>query len=304
MTFLWFLCAATPPLLHALSAIMDQYVIREHASGSPLLFLSFSGFVCIPVAIVLAFITPMASNLDVTTVFWIILSGWLFSACCIPYVYAMEDADAHEFTPVFQSAPIFVALFSWLFWGEVLTPTQLLGGLVVILAAASSMTDWRALTFKARPFFLILLAMVFYALFVACLRSVAIELSWLQITFWLCMSWSLLPFILMAFFPSVRRLVVKRLIDTRGRIILYASGQEIADVGANAARAAALGFAAVPAAVTDLVGGLQVIFALFFGFLAARMIPTLYTFTLTRRELLYKICCFVALMGGLALVVR
>ncbi len=303
MTFLWFLCATLPPLFHAMSNVIDQYVIREHTSGSPLLFLSFSGFICLPIAMVIALFIPVFDEVTAMQAGWIIVAAWLFSACCIPYVYAMEDADAHEFTPVFQTAPILVAILGWIFLGETLTVFQIMGGMVVIFAAAASMVDFKHFKFKARPFFLILLAMIFYAGFVMFLRPVALEMPWLQLTFWMCVGWTLMPIFISAVFPDIRRALVHKLIDTRGRVVLYSAGQEIADVAANAARTAALGFAAVPAAVTDLVGGLQVIFSLIISYVAARFIPHLFKFDLSRRVLAYKLICFVVMMVGLWMVI-
>lgn len=187
MTWFWFLCAAAPAFLHALSNIVDQYVIREHTSGSPLLFLSFSGFVCLPVALAIYPLIPAVDAPSLGQAFWIMGAAWLFSACCIPYVYAMKDADAHEFVAVFQAAPVFVALLGYLFLGEILAPLQMLGGLVVILAAASSMVDFRRIHFKPKPFFLILLAMFIYAIFVLVLRAITGDLSWITLTFLLCL---------------------------------------------------------------------------------------------------------------------
>jgi hypothetical protein len=165
------------------------------------------------------------------------------------------------------------------------------------------MIDLRRIHFKAKPFFLILFGMFIYAVFVLVLRAIAGDLSWITLTFWLCLGWTMLPLLICTLSPSICRAMYHKIVETRGKIFGYTASQEIADVGANAARAAALGFAAVPAAVTDLVGGLQVIFALIFGFFAARLLPSVYTFTLTRREILYKISCFAVMMVGLALVV-
>ena len=303
MTWLWFLCAAAPALFHAISAMIDQYVIREHTSGSPLLFLSFSGFVCLPIAVIIALFIPVFDGITAMQAGWIITAALLFSACCIPYVYAMEDADAHEITPVFQTSPIFVAVFGWIFLGETLTIYQMIGGVIVIIAAAASMIDFKHFKFKARPFFLILLGMIFYAAFVMVLRPVAIDRHWLQLTFWMCVGWTLVPVFISVLFPDIRRVLVSKLIATRGRVILYSSGQEIADVAANATRAAALGFAAIPAAVTDLVGGLQVVFALMVSFVAARIIPSIYQFDLSWRAVIYKLGCFVVMMVGLMMVI-
>lgn len=303
MTVLWFLFAAAPALFHAISCTIDQYVIRHHTSGSPLLFLSFSGFVCFPIAIIISLFIPVFDGITTTQACWIIIAAWLFSACCIPYVYAMEDADAHEFTPVFQTSPIFVALFGWAFLGETLTVIQMVGGVIVIMASAASMVDFKHVKFKSRPFFLILLGMVFYAAFIMFLRPVSMNIPWLQMTFWMCVGWTFVPVIISVLFPNIRRALIDKLVQTRGRVVLYSSGQEIADVAANATRAAALGFAAIPAAITDLVGALQVVFALIASYIAAKMIPSVYQFDLSRRVVIYKLGCFIVMMGGLMMVI-
>jgi uncharacterized membrane protein len=303
LTLIWLLCALAPGLFHALSNLVDQYVIREHTSGSPFLFLAFSGFVCFPIAVMIYPFIPAADPLIWTQGLWIIMCAWLFSACCVPYVYAMEHADAHEFTPVFQTSPVFVAIFGWVWFGETLTIWQIIGGITVIAAAAASMMNWRHFHFKAYPFFLIVLAMIFYAGFVIALRAIAPDLSWVTVTFWLCIGWTLLPIIMFIIAPPIRRAMMEKIIQTRGRILGYSATQEIADVAANTARTAALGFAAVPAAVTDLMGSLQVIFALVFSYIAARLIPSIYTFDLAPYEIIHKLLCFGIMVAGLWVVI-
>lgn len=304
MTLIWLLCALAPPLFHALSSLVDQYVIREHTSGSPFLFLAFSGFVCLPIAALLYPFIPVSDPLLLGQGLWLILCAWLFSACCVPYVYAMEHADAHEFTPVFQTSPVFVAIFGWAWFGETLTIWQIIGGITVIMAAAASMMNWRHFHFKAYPFFLIVLAMIFYAGFVITLRAIAPDLSWITISFWLCIGWTLLPLFMFIISPSLRHGMIAKVIQTRGRILGYSATQEIADVAANASRAAALGFATVPAAVTDLMGSMQVVFALAFSYIAARLVPSIYAFDLSGRDIAYKLLCFILMLGGLWVVIR
>ncbi len=302
MTIVWFLCALAPGFLHALSSLADQYVIREHTSDSPLLFLSFSGFVCFPIALLIYPFIPATDPFDLTQGLKVMGIAWLFSACCIPYVYAMADADAHEFTPVFQTAPIFVALFAWVLFGETLTISQILGGLIVILASASSMMNWRQFHFQRRPFFLIVLAMILYACFVVALRAVASDLSWITISFWSCLGWVALPIIIMILSQKIRHEVRTKIQDTKGKILGYTAIQEIADVAANTSRTAALGVALVPAAITDIMGSFQVVFVLFLSYIAAKLVPSVYSFSLTRREVSYKLGCFALMLAGLWLL--
>jgi hypothetical protein len=232
------------------------------------------------------------------------MAAVVFSLASIPYLYALEDEDAHAFTPVFLVAPVMVALLGYIFLGETLTLAQAVGGVVVIGGAAASMTDWHRLHFKARPFWLIVLCMAIYAVYVILLRSVAPDVHWLHATFWLCMGWAALSGLVIVVSGATRRLLIAKIRATRGAIFSSTVFQETADVAANSARTVALGFAAVPVAVTDLLGGFEIVFALVFGAMAARIMPSVFTFTLTRRELLYKIACFVVMMMGLGLVVR
>lgn len=74
MTFIWFLCALAPSLLHSISNTVDQYVVRHQLGGSVLSFLALSGVICLPVAIILYPFIAGAPDLQWGTGVWLIIA--------------------------------------------------------------------------------------------------------------------------------------------------------------------------------------------------------------------------------------
>jgi drug/metabolite transporter (DMT)-like permease len=302
MTLTWFLCAIAPPFFYCISNLIDQYIVRHHVAGSPASFLALSGLTCLPV--LLCLIPWMATHgpVDMHQGLWVMGTASLFSGAVIPYFYAIEQDDSHQFIAVYQTVPVFVCLLSYLLLGETLSVPQLIGGGIVIAASMASMINIRELVFKTRPFALILLSSVLFAGYTVALRSVAPDLHWLSITFWLCCGWFLMGCCIVTLAPRLRHSLSRRFIDTRGRVFSLSALQEFADVAASAFLVMALAYSAVPAGITGLMGETQPFIAVPLGFLAAKLIPAVYTFDVTRGQLLQKSLCFVVALLGLAMV--
>lgn len=302
MTLTWLIFAALPPLLHSLSNLVDQYIIRIHTAKSPAAFIALAGVSCLPLLLCLGPWVFATQSVTVIDALLVMVAALFFSACVVPYFHAIAEDDAHTAVPVFQTAPVFVAALSWITLGETLNIPQMIGGVIVVLAAAASLIDLHHIQFKTRPFVLITLSSILYACFVVILRSVAPDMDWMMVTFWLCTAWFLLGVGILSVARGMRTALWVRMRQTKGRLYALSTWQEFADVGASASLVAALAFTAVPAAITELVGGLQPFFITLFCFLAARVMPAVYTFDASRKVLIQKGICFIAMIFGLALV--
>lgn len=304
MTLIWFLCALLPAAFWALSNIFDQYVTRHYCADSPSSFVAIAGIASGPVAILLlpfvlqetTLLMPFVAGLSMIAALFFSLALW-------PYFYALAAEDAHAITPLIQINIFIVAVLAWIFLDETLTLVQLVGGTIMFLAATLSMRPQKTIKWPLRPILYILAAAFSWALFNFLLRLIPEYVHWSVVTFWICIAWCLLSLVLCAS-GSRRREVIRILRLDHGRAFGLNFIQQVGDIGAATARAVALSFAVVPAAITVVIGGgTHPFFALLFGFLAARLVPSVYTFTLTRRDVAYKLLCFAVMMAGLWLVV-
>ena len=74
-----------------------------------------------------------------TPPFWAsaLFCGVVASAICITgQMWAMQRANATRAALIFALEPVFAALFAWLWHGEVLKPSEALGGVLIVLATA------------------------------------------------------------------------------------------------------------------------------------------------------------------------
>lgn len=60
------------------------------------------------------------------------MNGMLFLASLVPYLYALRISDTSTVVPIFQSIPLFALVLGYVFLGEVVTITQLIGVFLVI----------------------------------------------------------------------------------------------------------------------------------------------------------------------------
>jgi drug/metabolite transporter (DMT)-like permease len=304
MTWVWFLCAILPPAFWAISNIFDQYVTRHYCPDNPLVFLSIAGWASVPVAVCLVpFALADPLMLEPMTIVWSVLAALAFSLALIPYFYALSIEDAHTISPLIQSNIFLVALLAWVILGESLSVTQMVGGLVMIAAAILSTRPSGLGAWPWRAIVMILTAAVLWALFNLFLRLLDPRVETVTVAFWVCVAWGCLSAVL-SLSPAVARGTWAVLRRDRGLAFGLNLTQQLGDIGASAARAAALAIPVVPAAVTVVVGGaLHPFYALIFGAVAAQIFPRLYTFNHNRADILFRVSCFIALALGLWLVV-
>ncbi len=303
MTLFWFLCALLPPVLYSISNLVDQYIARDHLQGAPFAFLALSGLSNLPVLVGVGFFALANPQVfDVDVILYSSLAAIFFFLGMIPYFLVIAKNDVAHMMPVYQTVPFFLGILCWVFLHEILTIWQILGGVITILAAIFSTLELKKLKISVIPLILIFLSCWAYAFDILFMRLAALSAVWYVVTFWLCATWFLLAVGMILFFPAIRQHVIRVITYQRGRLFGLVAFQQVWDIGAGAATAAALAFP-VATTVTILVGSIHPFVLLFFSFLAARLIPSIYTFTLTRRDVLYKIACFALMMAGLALVV-
>ena len=75
-------------------------------------------------------------------------AGVLYMGAMRLYLGALQTEDVSIVAPLFQVAPIFASGLSYLVLGEVLTRTQLIGGLAIVSGAISLSWQGRGRSFK------------------------------------------------------------------------------------------------------------------------------------------------------------
>lgn len=155
----WVLPALASPLVYALVTIGDKRVISTLALslGSFYLFVGFTQLT-ISAVILLALGWPTAPASALLSSYG---GGFLWGAGLMLMFFVLQREEVSRVTPVWQSSPVFVAIFAVLFLNESLAWHGWLAVLLVVSGAIAVSTDLRRGGFGAfavRPTFFMLLA--------------------------------------------------------------------------------------------------------------------------------------------------
>jgi uncharacterized membrane protein len=128
----WLIYALVSPLLGAATVFLDKYLVERETS--PLALPTYAGIVSLFYGGVLWAIAgfPLLTPLDTALV---IASGTLRIIGAVYYFIVLQKAEGSTVIVLFQAYSVFVLTLSFIFIGEVITPLQL-AGFVVILAVS------------------------------------------------------------------------------------------------------------------------------------------------------------------------
>lgn len=134
----WVGLAAGAPFLWAIVNHIDKYFLSERFShakvgitGGLMIFSTLFSIVVLPILYVIDPQSILSAH------FWtasmLVLIGVLHAFSILLYLQALDMDEASIVVPIFQTIPIFGFIFGYLILGEVLTPYQMFGALLVVL---------------------------------------------------------------------------------------------------------------------------------------------------------------------------
>lgn len=131
----WFIFALIPPFFFSVSVFIDKYLIEKRIKN-PIALSALMGLTSGIVGIVIGVITGFRFIGFMNTGL-ILFGGMLLLFYLVPYFEAMKTDDASRVIPLFGFMPVMTLILSAFFLKEVLTPIQILGLFIVVIAAFS-----------------------------------------------------------------------------------------------------------------------------------------------------------------------
>lgn len=165
---LWIPIAFTAVILWVIGNLIDKYLIEsfrhddDQDTDANTLFM-FSSLFALPTGI-FALIMGANFHFSLSQALIGIVVGVLNGTYLLLYLHALAKTEISRIAPVFQSIPIFTALFGFFFLRETLTSTQITAGLLVVSGAMILSYHKSSGKFKPLPTLLILAASVCVAL--------------------------------------------------------------------------------------------------------------------------------------------
>lgn len=128
----WLLFAFSGPLLWAVSTHIDKYLVdrffRDKSVAVLLVFTAFVGLLALPFIWVHQDVPPLSIGV-------IAFSGILYMSAMFFYLQALQSEEASVVAPFYQATPLFGYVLGYLVLGEILSPMQMLGALLIVAGA-------------------------------------------------------------------------------------------------------------------------------------------------------------------------
>lgn len=302
----WFFIALAAPILWAFVNIADQYLIskyslreKERSSGGLVIFSSLIGIL---IALTISIFVSGVFNIPLLDKALLLLAGAFTAAWIILYLFALEIEDVSAVIPWFLAIPIFGFILGYIFLGETLNFSQMLGSAIVV--SGLILISFNFGSEKKRFNGKIALYMTFASLIVAAsgviFKYVSIENNYWVCSFWEYLGLGLTGFLIYIFIPH-HRAAFMHMHNTGGRKILFVNlVSELMTISGNLLTNFALLLA--PVAMVFLVETFQPAIVLILTIIGTKFFPHIVKENLSLKVLFPKIIALILMAIGSAIL--
>ncbi len=297
----WLVLAFSGPILWAASTHMDKYLLERYFKDSDvavlLIFTALIGVITLPL---IWWLDREVAGVSSFNAALMALSGILYMGGMLFYLQALQSEEASAVAPFFQAAPLFGFVLGYVVLGEILSPTQMAGGALIV--GGTVLVSLRPGRRRTKVNFRLA------ALMLACALSLAVSSLIFKIfalrddfwptTFWMFVGEALFGAALLAI-PSYRRQFRELLRSNPGAVLSVNAANELINLGGGLGTRFALTLA--PLSLVQAIGSTTTLFVFVFGVVLSVCCPTLGRENLSRRDLLHKGLAAVLVAAGAAL---
>jgi bacterial/archaeal transporter family protein len=299
----WFLIALVAPVLWAVVNHVDKYLLSSHFKGRSIaalmLFSTLTSVIVLPIMYV---ISPAVRSVPVPDILILIAVGIISAVAIWLYLIALDDDEASVVVPLFQTIPIFGALFAYLFLGETLTTQQMIAcGLIICgsMIITLELDEERKIRFKRKILFLMLGSSILFAFYETLFKVAAVEQD-----FWVASFWEhaglLLMGIVLLFIGRFRRDFIALLTKNGSGIVTLNLGSEFLTIIGNVVTNFAIIIA--PVALVLTVSGFQPLLVFLFGIFFTIFFPKIAKENTNKRHLIQKFLAIIVMFIGVLML--
>lgn len=295
----WLFFAILAPAVYAIVVFIDKYILEKEVTNY--LGMPIYGSVIAAIFGVLIWIGTGFPSLTLRDSLLIMLTGVLTVFGLASYFKALSIDEASKITILFQITPVLTLILSYLLLGNRISGQQFLGFVLILVSTLGTSVEKSLRKFHlSNIFFLILLTDFFWALAFVIFKFVSETNSFSSLISYEGFGMGVGGFILYKFFPSIRNsfeminkkvgssffwiIVINEAIFLVSRLLTY------------------LAISKGPVALVDVVGGTQVIFAIFYGILLTKISPKIFKENVSLKGLSKKLVLAGVVLVGLWLV--
>ena len=298
----WLAFALCGPILWAISVHLDKYLVERYFKDADvivlLIFTALMGLVLMPI---IAWFEPGVFSRDMMSIVLMMLSGLFYMTGITFYLRALQGHEASMVAPFFQSSPMFGYILAYLVLGETLSPTQLLGGALIIAGVLSVSIGRTRGQFRWQLAALMLCAGFVLSLSTLIFKAFAIKDEFWETAFWMFAGEALFGAGALCI-GRYRRQFIDLCRSNGTALLAINASNELINLGGGLANRYALIFA--PLAIVQAVGSTTTLFVFAIGVLLTLLFPKLSRENLSAREFISKGVAAVLVALGVTLVSR
>ena len=293
----WFVVGFLSVLIGVIGSFFDKYLLKKYFSsdddsgdgaGALIIFSAFFLYAMLPFLLIFGE-EYIDFRLDVGMVGFV--SGMLSCLWILLYLHALSRVDVSQAVPVFQTVPIFGLLLGFLFFGEILTGTQLIAAATILLGSHVLLSNPNQDSNLGRATLLLMLGSSFFI----ALSQVIFKVAAVEINFWSALFWNWVGFVFLGLILYIAvksyRLQFKSLLRQRvsalKRIYGVSAVNEVFDITSDALLLGAVILG--PVALVQSINAYEPFMTLLFGFFLVKLIPQYFESDFTRATLQQKI---------------
>jgi len=299
----WYILAMIPPFFWAMTNFVDQFLARRFFPNQSFSLLSFSTIAFGVLVIALAFIRPSVLEIDPVIALSLTALGLFFYTGVVPYIFAIQQEEASNAAPLFETIPFFTAIIGWVFLKEQFELKDIIAGLVIITGGMGILWNFENKFFSKKVFALMVSASIVMAIYTVILQQFSItDLHWMTIVYWtLCGRFLIAAFTFLAFKP-IRQNVISVLKQAPVTAIIVDLSQHI--LAFLALIFTVMAMAKAPnATFVMLVSSIQSIFLIVIGVALSFILPQYFKRASYIKHIALKFLFVGFIFGGLALLI-
>jgi uncharacterized membrane protein len=303
----WLVFAFSGPVLWAASTHIDKYLVERYFKNSdPAVLLVFTALIGLATLPFIVWLDPGVADVGLANAALMATSGILYMGGMLFYLGALQGEEASVVAPFFQASPLFGYALGYLVLGEVLSPTQMTGGALIIGGTLlvslrlGGETGGRS-RFNARLAALMLACAFTLALSSLIFKVFALSDEFWPTTFWMFAGEGVFGAGLLCV-PAYRAQFLALLRVNPGAVLAINAANELINLGGGLGTRFALLLA--PLSLVQAIGSTTTLFVFGFGVLISLFFPALGRESLSARELPQKGVAALAVAAGAILVAR
>lgn len=278
--------------------ILVSRVLPSAGIGAIIIFAALVGVV---VLLVSFFLQHDAFSIGLTNALMIALNGCIYLLALIPFLKALRISDASTIIPILQTIPVISFVLARIFLGEILTPNQIIGGVMILAGAVlisievTSDTNKTKLALRADALSLMLLSAFLYSLSFLLFKALALQSKFWTTAFWESVGFIFYAAMMIACVRSYRTDFFSVLLRNRKATALIMSNEVLNIVAKVVFNYVSL---LIPITLAWLGVGFQSVFVLLYSMVLAKFFPHLSNEAVKGRQLLQRGAAIVIMVAG------